>query len=133
MIKPLSKVTGKYIGKSFAEMPCMHLMYHLYTDLGYDAPDSFGELTLDNYQAHFKENSKLTQARMLQLLKWLGDPVPPDRLKIYDLVVVMQPGKSIFPAMYVGRRMFITSTIKEGVVVAPISRRNRIIMARRLV
>ena len=132
-MKPLSEITGKYIGKSFIEMPCMHLMHSIYSDLGFEGPKSFGELTLDNYLEAFKENSRLTQARMLQLLKWLGQPVPLNRLKIYDLVVVMQPGRVIFPGVYVGRRMVITSAIREGVAVTRLGGFNRPIMARRLI
>ena len=132
-MKPLSEITGKYIGKPFIEMPCMHLMHSIYSDLGFKGPESFGELTLDNYLEAFKENSKLTQARMMQLLKWLGQPVPLDRLKIYDLVVVMQPGRVIFPGVYVGRRMVITSAIREGVAVTRLGGFNRPIMARRLI
>lgn len=129
----LSQITGKYIGKPFAEMPCMHLMVSIYADLGFEGPKSFGELTLDNYQEYFKKNSKLTQARMLQLLKWLGQPVSVDRLKIYDLVVIMQPGRVIFPGVYVGKRMVITSAIREGVAVTSLGGFNRPIMARRLI
>jgi len=130
---PLSEITSKYIGKPFSEMPCMHLMHSIYADLGFEGPKSFGELTLDNYQEHFKTNSKLTQARMLQLFKSLGQPVSVDRLKIYDLVILMQPGKVIFPGIYVGRKMVITSAIQKGVCVAHIGRFNKLIMARRLI
>lgn len=133
MTKPLSEITGKYIGKPFAEMPCMHLIYNIYADLGFEGPKSFGELTLDNYLEYFKANPKLTQARMLQLLKSLGQPVPVDKLKIYDLVVMMQPGRIIFPGMYVGKRMAITSTMRKGVAIAHIGRFNKLIMARRLI
>ncbi len=55
----LSEITGKYIGRSFTDMPCMHLMHSIYADLGFEAPKSYGELTLDNYQQAFKENSKV--------------------------------------------------------------------------
>jgi len=132
-LKPLSEITGKYIGKPFTEMPCMHLMHSIYSDLGFEGPKSFGELTLDNYLEAFKANSRLTQARMMQLLKWLGQPIPLDRLKIYDLVVIMQPGRVIFPGVYVGRRMVITSAIREGVAVTSLGGFNRPIMARRLI
>jgi len=135
MTKPLSEITGKYIGKSFTEMPCMHLMHGIYTDLSVDLPDSFGKLTIDNYQEYFRENPRLIQARMMQLIKSLGKPASVKSLKIYDLVVIMQPGLRpvIFPAVYVGRKMIITSVIKEGVVVARLDSFNRPILARRLI
>lgn len=111
----------------------MHLMHGIYTDLGFEGPKSFGELTLDNYQEAFRQNSKLTQARMLQLLKWLGRPVPVDKVKIYDLVVIMQPGRIIFPSVYIGRKMIISSFIRDGVGVFRLSNFNMPIMARRLI
>jgi len=131
--KPLSEITGKYIGKSFSEMPCMHLMHGIYADLGFDAPDSFGSLTLDNYQEYFRANPKLTQARMLQLIKSLGRPADIDRLKIFDLVVVMQPDRVIFPAVYVGKKMIMSSFARHGVAVFHLGKFNRPIMARRLI
>lgn len=129
----LSEITGKYIGKSYTEMPCMTLMHSIYTDLGFDVPDSFGKLTIDNYQEYFEENPKLIQARMLQLIKSLGRPVNVSKIKIYDLLVIMIPKQVIFPAMYVGRRMFITSSKNDGVVIAFLDKRNKPIMARRLI
>ncbi len=131
-MKSLSKITGKHIGKSYAEMPCMTLMHQIYTEMGFDAPESFKGLNLENYQAHFKADSKLTQARMLQLIKTIGRHVAVDRLKIFDLVVILQPGKIMFPAMYVGKKMIMASSIKGGVEVVRIGDFNRPIMARRL-
>ena len=128
----LSEITGKYIGKPFREMPCMHLMYHLYTDLGFDAPDSFGELTLNNYQAQFKKSPKVVQARMLQLIKNLGKPVNVKKIKTYDLIVLMVLHRVIFPAMYVGRGMFMTSTITQGVIIESLNKGVKILLARRL-
>lgn len=132
-MKALAEITGKYIGRPFSEIGCIDLMHAIYTDMGFDAPDSFGSLTLENYREAFRENSKLTQARMLQLLKSLGRPVDIISVKIYDLVVIMQKGNIIYPGMYIGRGMFITSTVKEGVMVAHIGKMNRLIMARRLI
>jgi hypothetical protein len=130
----MAAVTGRYLGKSFAELPCLELVCRIYRDdLGVEFPEAFEGVTRDDFLERWRQERKGLESLMLRFFRTLGQPADPRRPKRWDLLACMGRGGAIFPAVYVGRRHCITSTLREGVVIGPISAACDPIMARRLI
>lgn len=128
----LAKITGELIGKPWGEVGCIEVLHRVYNEyLGIEAPVRYRHLNLDNWRAHFEKNPDKTARHMLNFLKRRGRPADLDRLTWWDLVVCRQPDGGLFPGVYVGRGRVLTSTITEGVILAPLDDTNRPLFARR--
>ena len=131
-MKRLAEITRRYVGRPFADVSCMGLLHALYTEMGIAVPDAWGELTLENYMNLYRADRKAAEAALLALLDTLGAPVSAP-YKIGDLLAVSQPVHDcIYPAVYLGRGLAITSTVREGVTVYPLGPSNKPVAARRL-
>lgn len=129
----LADMTGKYVGKSFAECTCMRLAYGWYHDIGIDVPDSFGDLNIENYLAAWNADKKKTLASMVELFLTLGKPVEDlNALKKHDLLAVEEEG-NLYAAISLGGKMAITSHYIEGVRVFFLGERHRVVLARRMI
>lgn len=126
-------IIARYLGQPFEKIGCIPLVAKIYTDMGVDFPNSYGELTLENYLAAFEVDPSGTVAQMEELFSGLGDPVDPDHLKVKDLLVVEHPGGVRFPAVYIGGEAAIASFLKGGVTVFGLNSKNQVVMARRIV
>lgn len=130
----LSKITGKVLGKSFEEMPCHKLLDTVYNKmLQVGLPTQVGHLNLENGSDWFVHNPQRTMMALMRHLASLGVRVPIKNVWLLDLVVTRQMGGLIFPGIYVGRNKILTSTHREGVVVAPLGRFNKPVIVRRVV
>ena len=139
IMKKFAEITGKYINKSFKEYSCMGFLYAFYTELGVFVPNSFEDLTLDNYASSYKKDPRETQIRMLKLIRSLGKPSKATLPHLADLLVIAQnttrkgvikPG--LFPAVYVGKGQAISSFIGAGVTTFELDKNQRPIVARRM-
>jgi len=128
---PMSELTGKYIGKSYRQMPCLTLVHSVLTDLGAQVPDTYKHLSLENYLAFFTEQPEAAQNILLELLAEIGQPADLDRLKCYDLLAIKQPAGHIYPAINLKRNQALASTVNEGVCTVTLGQYNRPILARR--
>lgn len=130
----LTAVTRRYLGRSFAEMPCLELVVRIYRDdLGLAFPEEFAGVTREDYLAQWRRRRRGMESLLLRFARTIGAPVEVGRPRRWDLLVLMGATRSVYPAVYTGRGYFLTSTLREGVVVCPIDRRNRPLMARRMI
>lgn len=131
----LSHLTARYIGRPFEESSCMGLLYDVYTDIGVKVPSQFGGLDLDSYFLAWEKDKRGTIAVMLDLFQTLGAPVVDlSRLKRFDLLAVEETNgdkKNIYPAIFTGNRMALTSNLTQGVRMFHIGQLHRVLMARR--
>lgn len=132
-MKNFAAITANYISRPFVDHSCMGLLYSIYTDLGVNVPDTFEDLTLDNYMEAFKADPRGTQIRMLRFARSLGRLSSAVNPHLADLLVVTQKGRILFPAIYAGRGQAITSFLRGGVSMFRLDRRNRAIVARRMI
>ncbi|MCG8638491.1 MAG: hypothetical protein MI862_02085 [Desulfobacterales bacterium] len=131
----MSELTGRYVGQPFEKISCMGLLHSMYTDIGVDVPDTFKGLTLETYFSAWEKDKKGTVGIMQDLFDTLGSPVKDlARLQRYDLLVVRETRdgkKNIYPAMYLGLGLAITSNLHKGVRVFHIGELHQVIKARR--
>ena len=138
-MRRFAAITARYIDRPFERHTCMGVLHAIYSDLGVDVPDSWEELTLENYMDAYRRDPRGTQIRMLRLVRSLGRPASAQNPGLGDLLVVAQnPNKpgvvapGFFPAIYTGRGQAITSFLRHGVSVFRLDKRNRPIAARRM-
>ena len=111
----------------------MRLLYNWYRDIGVEVPDSFGELTLNNYLGVWKHDKKYALSVMIELFSTLGAPVGNlDDIKRHDLLVVEEKG-NLYAAIALGGKMAITSNIHHGVRTFFLGDLHRLVMARRMI
>lgn len=120
------------MGRPFADCNCVGLLESFYSRLGADLPQSFAQMTSADYLDTFRRRPRWCQAQLVKLVKGLGEPADHTRPQLFDLVLFLR-GKSIFPAAYCGRGLYMTSTLREGVVMIRAGRHNRPLLARRLI
>ena len=126
----LSKVTGKYIDKTFSEYGCLDFVYYFLKDLGLNPPDRIGKWGIHNYEKFFEKDPKEAIKQMEIAFDKIGEEVK--NPWIGDLLIMEQDGDIKFPAVYVGNRTAITSFSKYGVKPFKIDEYNRVIKIRRL-
>lgn len=128
----LAKMTGRYVGQPFADCSCVQLFIRWYGDLGIYVPDTYGDLTVDNYfEAWEKDRQGFTKI-MLEYFKTLGESVEDlTRLERHDLLAVEEDGNT-YAAVCLGGGMAIKSHLTEGVRVFHTGDLHRVVLARRL-
>ena len=128
----LSAITKKYINKSFADYGCIELVVAVMDEMGRPLPDSIDGIDAINYRDLVASDIKKAQVAMLKAFRKIGKPASTKYPAIGDLLVVMQHGCSLFPAVAVGDGMGLASFIRDGVCVFSLDKYNRTIMARRV-
>ncbi len=128
----LSKMTAKYVGKTFESCSCMDLAYGWFTDLGVEVPVKYKDLGLHSYFEQWEQDRKGTLDIMLELFKTLGKHVDVDKIKKHDLLAVEEKG-NIYAAIAIGSNSVITSHLTLGVKIRQLGKLHRVILARRLI
>ena len=129
----LAEITGRYLGRPFAEISCLELVCRVYRDdLGVDFPEAFAGVTRVDFLERWRRHRRGMESLLLRFVRSLGEPVDVRRPRRWDLLALMGQTRSVFPAVCVGRGHAITSTLREGVVIVPVTALNRPLMARRL-
>ena len=129
----LREITGRYLGMPFSEMPCLELVYRIYTDIGVDFPDHYIDVTREDFLARWRKKRKGMESLMMRFFREIGNPGNVSNPKRFDLLACFGQTRAVFPAVYTGRGHAITSTIKEGVCVVPVKHMNRVLVVRRVV
>jgi hypothetical protein len=128
----LSAITKKYIGQPFPAYGCVELVVAVMADMGRPLPDSVDGIDASNYRDLVASDIKKAQVTMLRAFRQIGKPASTKYPAIGDLLVVIQPGCKLFPAVAVGGGMGLASFIRTGVSVFSLDKYNRAIMARRV-
>ena len=128
----LSAITKKYIGKPFVEFGCIELVVAVLAEMGRPLPDAVDGIDAINYRELVADDIKKAQVAMLRAFRQIGRPGSTKYPAIGDLLIVMQSGCGLFPAVAVGNGMGIASFIRTGVGVFALDKYNRTIMARRV-
>jgi len=128
----LSAITKKYIGKPFVEYGCIELVVSVMADMGRPLPDSVDGINAVNYRDLVAADIKYAQVAMLKAFRKIGKPGSTKYPAICDLLIVMQSGCALFPAVAVGGGMGLASFIRTGVSVFSLDKYNRPIMSRRI-
>jgi len=128
----LSAITKKYIGKPFAEYGCIELVVAVLAEMGRPLPDAVDGIDAVNYRDLVGSDIKKAQVAMLKAFRKIGKPASTKYPAIGDLLVVMQSGCSLFPAVAVGGGQAMASFIRNGVGIFSLDKYNRTIMARRV-
>jgi len=129
----LAQITAKYIGKTFDDYGCIELVDAVLRDLGRPLPDDIDNITVGNYRELLEYGVRRAQYEMLCAFRQIGKPASTKYPAIGSLLVVMQPGVRLFPAVALGGGMALASFIRAGVCVFNLDRYNRPIMAREVV
>jgi len=114
-MKRLSEITGMFVGKPFSECGCIDFVYRFYKECGVNVPGSIGAVTIENYMVLVHKNKKLAEATMIKVFKTIGTKVDFRDVRTGDLLVVMQPNKTMYPAVYLGDGGAMASFIRIGV------------------
>jgi len=128
----LSAITKKYIGKPFIEYGCIELVVDVMAEMGRPLPNEVDGIDAINYRDLVVADIKKAQVAMLRAFRKIGQPASTKYPAIGDLLVVMQSGCALFPAVAVGHRMALASFIRDGVSIFELNKYNRTIMARRI-
>jgi hypothetical protein len=128
----LSAITKKYIGKPFVKYGCIELVVAVMVEMGHPLPGSIDGIDAVNYRELVATDIKKAQVAMLRAFRQIGEPSSTKYPAIGDLLVVMQSGCALFPAVAVGGGMGLASFIRTGVSVFSLDKYNRTIMARRI-
>ena len=131
-MKKMSEITTKYIGLPFSECGCIDFVYRFLRDCGADIPKSFESVSVDTYMELVHKNKKLAEATMVRAFKTIGTKIPVNNSKTGDLLIIMQPNKTMYPAIYIGGGDAMASFIRIGVSVFGLSEKDKPIMARRV-
>ena len=124
----LSKITGKYVGLPFADMPCFKLVSEFYRELGYPYPDEWEGWTVETALELWKVEPEKAIPLMLKFYRQLWDKAE-GRLRVFDLVVIKS--ESYYPSIYVGRNKILASYSNTGVEVAALGEYNQPFIVRR--
>jgi hypothetical protein len=128
----LADITGRYVGRPFREVSCMGLVSAIYeTELGLTLPHAFEDLSLDTYLEKWRTQPAVVGAQLMRWCRTVGRAVPLGGLAVWDLMIVRW--QTLSPAIYVGRRQVLRSTVQGGVEVCPLGRWARPVAARRLI
>ena len=140
VMKRFAAITAKFVDRPFKRYTCMGFLYSFYRELNVAVPNTFEDLTLDNYMDHYRKNPREIQIRMLKLIRSLGSPSKATLPHLGDLMVVAQnttkktvipPG--FFPAVYIGKEQCLTSFLRTGVTTFKLDKNHRAIVARRMI
>jgi len=128
----LSAITKKYINKPFAEYGCIELVVAVLAEMGRPLPDAVDGIDAVNYRDLVASDIKKAQFEMLRTFRKIGTSSSTKYPGIGDLLVVMQAGCALFPAVAVGNGQALASFIRRGVCVFSLDEYNRAVMARRV-
>lgn len=132
----LSELTGKYVGKQFNEFSCMKLMHDFCHDIGFDMPGDFDGLTLDNYMEFWERDKKEAIKKLFLFFMTLGENVFDfSKIKRFDLLIMEETNgdkKNMYPALYMGGNICMTSNINSGVKMFHIGAIHKVVLARRI-
>jgi len=129
----IAEMTAKYVGKPFSACSCMKLVKDWFDDLGFNIPESFEDMTLDNYMAAWKADRAATIEKMFRFFNTLGNPVEDfTSLSRHDLLAV-EENENTYAAIYLGNNMIISGNLYQGIRVLYLGKINVVVMARRLV
>lgn len=112
----------KYIDKPFVKggidergYDCMGLVYAYCRDMGKPIPDSFGEITLDNYAEFYASDKVMVEKVLCEYFTTIGRAVNVKSIIAGDLLVMEIRDAGLFPAIYCGNCKFMTSYSDGGV------------------
>jgi hypothetical protein len=126
----LSELTKEWIGTPFAEISCIGFAHDFLEEAtGETIPDTFGELSVDNYREAWRKDPAEVEAKMLEAIKACTFEHNIRFPKLLDLLVIEIKGHGLIPAVYVGNGNAIACFIKTGVTVFNIDAYNRIVWA----
>ena len=128
----LSAITKKYIGQPFKNYGCIELVVAVMAEMGRPLPDTVDGIDAVSYREIVASDIKKAQVAMLRAFRQIGQPASTKYPAIGDLLICMQSGASLFPAVAVGGGMGLASFIRDGVCVFSLDKYNRTIMARRV-
>lgn len=129
----LSKITAKYIGRTFEDYGCIELIVSFMNDIGTPLPDEVNGITVENYNDLVEADIRAAHITMLKTFRKIGEPASAKYPAIGDLLVIFQRRHGgMFPAVSVGQGNAIASFIKKGVMVFKTDKWNFPIMARRI-
>lgn len=113
---------------------CVGFMYAFYKDLGIELPNTFKGITLDNYSQFYLEN-KDTDETLKEYLNTVGIEVNPTQILKGDLIAVKHISKNypLFPAIYGGNKLAISSFIGYKVKVFSLTNTYEVVVARRVI
>lgn len=131
-MKSLTKMTSKYIGKSFDDCGCLQLIHNWYHTLGFNFPDKYKDLELNTYMLNWQEDKKGTITKMIELFKTLGEEVDVHKIQRHDLLAVEEKG-NIYAAIAIASNTAITSHLIVGPKIFKLGKLHKVIIARRLI
>lgn len=129
----------RYIDKPFVpggigpdSYDCMGLVYAYCRDMQKPIPDTFEDLTLDNYAEFYMANKEKVEKVLVDYFGTIGTEVNVKEIIAGDLLVMNTGGGTLFPAIYCGNNKFITSYIDVGVLVYEFTPQTFPVLARRM-
>lgn len=131
-MESLTKMTGRYIGKSFEDCGCLQLVHSWYHNIGFDFPDKYKDLELNTYMLNWQEDRKGTIDKMMELFKTLGTKIDVNKIQRHDLLAVKEKG-NIYAAVALATNTAITSHIVTGVKIFKLGKLHQVLIARRLI
>ncbi len=136
--KEMKKYRGvpfKYGGLAMDGFDCVGFLYRFYADLGVDMPESIEEATKLNYSEIYLED----EDRADELLQRYFDIMPGEDVNIMEilagdaLIIKSEKNNHLFPAVYGGNGIAVSSFIASYVRPFALSSRLPVIRARRVV
>lgn len=130
-MKNFGIITRKYIGKSFKECSCLQLIYNIFKDYGIELQTEYKGHDINNYMSFWEKDPENAVKDMIELFKSFGKEADIRFLKKGDIVIVNYR-EVTFPSIYTGDSTVIVATIENGIILLPIGKKFKPIMARRL-
>ncbi len=112
----LRQYTNKYIGKNYklGEIDCFSIVYQYLKDKNFKVPDSFNNVSFENYSNLYLRNKKEAKNLMISFFNLLLLEIKIGEIKAGDILLLSLHGDE-FPAISVGNGMILSASPKLGV------------------
>lgn len=133
MMRPFKKVPFKFGGTDFNGLDCIGFIYCFNKRCGINMPEELNGWNKENYYIKYKENEDEADSILLDYFNSFGKEIKPFEVIAGDSIIIKHDKtRRLFPAIYGGNNMAISSFLNKGVRVFALGNKLPIIKARRV-
>lgn len=139
-MKTFAEIIGRFAGKAPSETAyddengysCLGFPFALYREMGLQFPNTYENLTLENYNDLYEVGSEAAHKKLIEFAETVGVGVAPNKRVAGDFLILKDKAGYIYPGICAGNGQVTCCLEHIGIKTFNVSGKAEILIARRL-